>query len=80
MRWRGLDRNAHEPLHAAYFGGPTLQSARWFCLYSQHRTASRLQVRWYRSLEEVPVDAPAIILAHEFFDALPVHQFQARTA
>ena len=34
------------------------------------------QVRWHRSLEEVPVDAPAIVLAHEFFDALPVHHFQ----
>ncbi len=37
------------------------------------------QVRWHRSLEEVPVDAPAIVLAHEFFDALPVHQFQVLT-
>ena len=35
-----------------------------------------LQVRWHRSLEEVPKDAPAIFIAHEFFDALPVHQFQ----
>jgi hypothetical protein len=35
-----------------------------------------LQVRWHRSLEEVPRDAPAIFIAHEFFDALPVHQFQ----
>jgi SAM-dependent MidA family methyltransferase len=35
-----------------------------------------LQVSWHRSLEEVPRDAPAIFIAHEFFDALPVHQFQ----
>lgn len=33
-------------------------------------------MRWHRSLEEVPQDAPAIFIAHEFFDALPVHQFQ----
>jgi SAM-dependent MidA family methyltransferase len=30
-------------------------------------------VSWHRSLDEVP-DGPAIILANEFFDALPVHQ------
>jgi SAM-dependent MidA family methyltransferase len=30
-------------------------------------------VNWHRSLDEVP-DGPAIILANEFFDALPVHQ------
>ena len=34
------------------------------------------QVRWHRSLDEVPNDAPAIFILHEFFDALPVHQFQ----
>jgi SAM-dependent MidA family methyltransferase len=28
---------------------------------------------WHQSLEEVP-ESPAIILANEFFDALPVHQ------
>jgi hypothetical protein len=33
-------------------------------------------VRWRASLDEVPVEGPpAIYLAHEFFDALPVHQF-----
>ena len=30
-------------------------------------------VEWHQSLEQVP-DGPAIILANEFFDALPVHQ------
>lgn len=33
-------------------------------------------VRWRAALDEVPVEGPpAIYLAHEFFDALPVHQF-----
>src|SRR5688572_26753597 len=32
-----------------------------------------IPVNWHRSLDEVP-DGPAIILANEFFDALPVHQ------
>ncbi|CAN1153122.1 Protein arginine methyltransferase NDUFAF7 homolog, mitochondrial [Linum perenne] len=33
-------------------------------------------VSWYSSLEQVPSGSPTIILAHEFYDALPVHQFQ----
>ncbi|CAN1153117.1 Protein arginine methyltransferase NDUFAF7 homolog, mitochondrial [Linum perenne] len=43
-------------------------------------------VSWYSSLEQVPsgcmkltytlLSSPTIILAHEFYDALPVHQFQ----
>ncbi|CAN0857646.1 Protein arginine methyltransferase NDUFAF7 homolog, mitochondrial [Linum grandiflorum] len=33
-------------------------------------------VTWYSSLEQVPSGSPTIILAHEFYDALPVHQFQ----
>jgi len=31
-------------------------------------------VQWHRALEEVP-DGPAIVIANEFIDALPVHQF-----
>ncbi|KAL8251278.1 hypothetical protein R6Q59_034971 [Mikania micrantha] len=33
-------------------------------------------ISWYSTLEEVPIGVPAIIIAHEFFDALPVYQFQ----
>lgn len=33
-------------------------------------------VSWHRSLNEVQPEGPAIYIAHEFFDALPVHQFQ----
>lgn len=32
------------------------------------------RVMWHNGLESVP-DGPAIVIAHEFFDALPVHQF-----
>jgi SAM-dependent MidA family methyltransferase len=32
-----------------------------------------VMLRWHAALEEVP-DGPAIVLANEFFDALPVHQ------
>jgi len=34
------------------------------------------RVKWHASLEEVPLEGPPVIyIAHEFFDALPVHQF-----
>ncbi|GAA0144678.1 hypothetical protein LIER_05063 [Lithospermum erythrorhizon] len=33
-------------------------------------------VSWHSTLDEVPTGVPTIILAHEFYDALPVHQFQ----
>ena len=33
-------------------------------------------VSWHRSLEEVQPEGPTLYIAHEFLDALPVHQFQ----
>lgn len=36
-----------------------------------------LKVSWCQSLSDVP-EGPVLILAHEFFDALPVHQFQVK--
>ncbi|CDP17581.1 unnamed protein product [Coffea canephora] len=33
-------------------------------------------VSWHATMEEVPTGLPTIIVAHEFYDALPVHQFQ----
>ncbi|KAL5055338.1 hypothetical protein RYX36_036020 [Vicia faba] len=46
------------------------------------RTVSTLvgtTVSWHATLEQVPSGSPTIIIAHEFFDALPVHQFQKAT-
>ncbi|XP_015879377.1 uncharacterized protein LOC107415552 isoform X2 [Ziziphus jujuba] len=43
------------------------------------RTISTLAgtpVSWHSALEQVPSGLPTIIIAHEFYDALPVHQFQ----
>ncbi|XP_004507529.1 uncharacterized protein [Cicer arietinum] len=37
---------------------------------------TRTPVSWHAALEQVPSGLPTIIIAHEFFDALPVHQFQ----
>ncbi|KAL6960709.1 hypothetical protein U1Q18_038472 [Sarracenia purpurea var. burkii] len=37
---------------------------------------SKTPVSWHATLEQVPTGLPTIIIAHEFFDALPVHQFQ----
>jgi len=33
-------------------------------------------VTWHNSLATVPRGVPSLMLAHEFFDALPVHQFE----
>jgi len=38
-------------------------------------TAHGTKVYWHNSLDEVP-SGPTCIIAHEFFDALPVHQFR----
>ncbi|KAK9474034.1 S-adenosyl-L-methionine-dependent methyltransferase [Dipodascopsis tothii] len=44
------------------------------------RTAGGLDVFWAEVLEDVPTEGgPAFVVAHEFFDALPIHQFE-RTA
>ncbi|GAV69810.1 Methyltransf_28 domain-containing protein [Cephalotus follicularis] len=45
----------------------------------EKRTISALAgtpVSWHTALEQVPSGLPTIIIAHEFYDALPVHQFQ----
>ncbi|KAK9067245.1 hypothetical protein SSX86_014571 [Deinandra increscens subsp. villosa] len=39
-------------------------------------TLTGTPISWHSTLEEVPTGLPTIIIAHEFFDALPVHQFQ----
>ncbi|XP_047243550.1 protein arginine methyltransferase NDUFAF7, mitochondrial isoform X2 [Girardinichthys multiradiatus] len=44
-------------------------------VYRHGETAARVSVSWYRLLEDVPA-AFSIFVAHEFFDALPIHKFQ----
>nr|WP_284701471.1 SAM-dependent methyltransferase [Rhodoplanes tepidamans] len=48
--------------------GPVLAA-----LQRERLAAAGVPVAWHRDLSEVP-DGPAIVLANEFFDALPVHQ------
>lgn len=40
----------------------------------QRRTLDGHEVTWHRALETVPGDGPVLLVANEFFDALPVHQ------
>lgn len=45
--------------------------------YQRGESMSGIPVHWYKSLEEVPRQFSCVI-AHEFFDALPIHKFQVR--
>ncbi|KAM9356206.1 protein arginine methyltransferase NDUFAF7, mitochondrial isoform 2-T2 [Pholidichthys leucotaenia] len=45
-------------------------------VYRHGETAAGLPVSWYRRLEDVPAGF-SMFVAHEFFDALPIHKFQA---
>ncbi|XP_023147921.2 protein arginine methyltransferase NDUFAF7, mitochondrial [Amphiprion ocellaris] len=44
-------------------------------VYRRGETAAGLPVSWYRRLDDVPAGF-SIFVAHEFFDALPIHKFQ----
>ena len=37
--------------------------------------AERLTAQWFDRVEDIPDDAPLIVVANEFFDALPIRQF-----
>ncbi|XP_029508022.2 protein arginine methyltransferase NDUFAF7, mitochondrial [Oncorhynchus nerka] len=44
-------------------------------VYRHGTTTTGLPISWYRNLDDVPRGF-SIYLAHEFFDALPIHKFQ----
>ncbi|XP_071752889.2 protein arginine methyltransferase NDUFAF7, mitochondrial isoform X1 [Centroberyx gerrardi] len=44
-------------------------------VYRRGETSGGLPVCWYRRIDDVPAGF-SIYLAHEFFDALPIHKFQ----
>lgn len=43
--------------------------------YREGITEDEIKVYWYDSIKDVPKNF-SIFLAHEFFDALPIHKFQ----
>lgn len=43
--------------------------------YQKGETASGVEIFWYKHLEDVP-QLFSIVVAHEFFDALPIHKLQ----
>ncbi|GFG40096.1 hypothetical protein Cfor_10983 [Coptotermes formosanus] len=47
--------------------------------YQSGTTATDIPVFWYNSVQDVPRQF-SCFLAHEFFDALPIHKFQARAS
>lgn len=47
----------------------------WVPYYRKGESVSGIEIFWYRELKHVPKSF-SIFLAHEFFDALPIHKFQ----
>ncbi|MDH5557030.1 MAG: SAM-dependent methyltransferase [Alphaproteobacteria bacterium] len=45
----------------------------------QRRSLAGHDARWYEALEDVP-DGPTLLIANEFFDALPIRQFEMTDA
>jgi len=62
MRGAGL-----EPAVELVESSPVLRAAQ----------AERVRARWHDDLSSLPDTGPLLIVANEFFDALPVHQFDA---
>ncbi|KAK6641147.1 hypothetical protein RUM44_012856 [Polyplax serrata] len=55
--------------------GMVQQTVKGNKFYRANKINDEIPVYWYEKLENVP-KAFSVILAHEFFDALPIHKFQ----
>lgn len=44
--------------------------------YQNCKRADGININWYDGIEFLPNDAWSMIMAHEFFDALPIHTFE----
>lgn len=51
-----------------------IQSESTLC-YRKGVTALGIPISWYNRIEDVPREF-SLVVAHEFFDALPIHKFQ----
>jgi NADH dehydrogenase [ubiquinone] 1 alpha subcomplex assembly factor 7 len=79
MQWKALGCQGEYPLSEDNNTATAAAAAASATSSIAGTTAGGIQVTWYRSLEEVPEDHTTLYIAHEFFDALPVHQFQNTT-
>ena len=71
--WRSLSRVAPE----AQPGGPVLIEISDSLKAEQARALAGLSPRWHKSVADLPdAGPPLVIIANEFFDALPVRQYQ----
>lgn len=71
--WRSLRRLAPE----TELGGPLLVEISQSLMAEQAQRLAHLSPRWLTSVADLPGDGPPlIIIANEFFDALPVRQYQ----
>lgn len=50
---------------------PALREKQWQALAGKHA-----DINWHESLDDVPADRPGFFIANEFFDALPIRQWQ----
>lgn len=62
----------HDALHVHLVEtSPALREKQWQSLAGKHP-----QVQWHASLADVPSERPCFFIANEFFDALPIRQWQ----
>ncbi|XP_024382737.1 uncharacterized protein [Physcomitrium patens] len=75
-----LRKIQHETLKCVYKGGaeekPTADGQNSEVVDDRISQISGVPVAWHFDLDQVPRGVPTIIIAHEFYDALPIHQFQ----
>jgi NADH dehydrogenase [ubiquinone] 1 alpha subcomplex assembly factor 7 len=70
LRVAKLDPAFQAAVHAVLVeSSPVLQETQRTCLRD-----SRIPIAWLERLDEAPADAPLIVVANEFFDALPIRQ------
>ena len=44
----------------------------------RHAQAERVRACWHDAVATLPTDGPLLVVANEFFDALPIRQFDAK--